>query len=164
MDSLLQDLRYALRTLVKARGFSLVAILTLALGIGANTAIFSVVNRVLLEALPYRDADQVLRIYGGSIEGGITHGQLAPADFVDYQREQSTFRSMAVFGFGKYTKSIRYSNFGRTTWSRTRFETNGSGDTVLVGLNLLGCGVYTAKRLNRMSWSSARPRSMSRYS
>src|SRR5262249_42116544 len=74
----------------------------LALGIGANTAIFSVVNRVLLEALPYRDARRILRIYGGSIEGAIKRGQLAPADFVDFQREQTTFSGLAAFGFGKY--------------------------------------------------------------
>src|SRR5262245_31460342 len=102
MDSLLHDLRYALRTLIRAKGFTAVAVLTLALGLGANTAIFSVVHRVLLEALPYRDASKILRIYGGSVEGAIKRGQLAPGDFVDFQREQATFSELAAFGFGKF--------------------------------------------------------------
>src|SRR4051812_16666293 len=62
METILQDLRFAIRTLARQRGFTAIAVLTLAIGIGANTAIYSVVNATLLRPLPYRDPDRLMRV------------------------------------------------------------------------------------------------------
>src|SRR5215208_2496106 len=103
LAELRQDAAHAWRTVRRAPGFALVALLTLALGVGATTAIFSVINRVLIEALPYRDAGRLMRLYGAKAEAGLSQGQISPADFLDYQAAQRTFDGLAAFGFAAYT-------------------------------------------------------------
>ena len=79
-QELRQDAAYGARTLRRAPLYTIIAVLTLAIGIGASTAIFSVVHAVLLRALPYRDADRVVAIWNGYREGGaISHTAIAPA-------------------------------------------------------------------------------------
>jgi putative ABC transport system permease protein len=94
-DEMFQDLRYGVRLLLKAPGFTIVAVLTLALGIGANSAIFSVVNAVLLRALPYREADRLVTVW----EKNQTNEQntISPANFFDWQAQNHVFAGLAAF-------------------------------------------------------------------
>jgi putative ABC transport system permease protein len=91
----MSDLRYALRSLAKNPGFTLVAVLTLALGIGANTAIFSVVNGVLLRPLPYPDSTQLVQVWPTT--AGETRSSMAPADFLEFQRDNHTLLALAGY-------------------------------------------------------------------
>jgi putative ABC transport system permease protein len=93
MGTLVQDFRYGIRILLKNPGFTVVAVLTLALGIGANTAIFSVVNTVLLRPLPYPHADRIV-VVGQEWMGGA--GDFSPADFLDVQSQNHTFEHLAA--------------------------------------------------------------------
>jgi putative ABC transport system permease protein len=95
VETLLQDLRYGLRMLAKSPGFTAIAILTLALGIGANTALFSVVNGVLLTPLAYPHSGQLVAIYGKT--PGYEHAPINYMNFLDWQRATKTFSSMAMY-------------------------------------------------------------------
>lgn len=103
MNTLFQDLRYGLRMLAKNPGFTAVAVLTLALGIGANTAIFSVVNAVLLRPLPYKDADQLVMVWGKNVEKGYTFDLVSPPDVADWRAQNRVFQQMADADDATYT-------------------------------------------------------------
>ena len=91
----MQDLLYAIRTLGKSPGFAAVAVLTLAVGIGANTALFSVVNGVLLNPLPYPHSEQLVSVYQKT--PGVDQGPVVYLNFLDWQRDTQTFSSMAIY-------------------------------------------------------------------
>ncbi len=97
LEQLREDMRFAFRILRKSPGFTLVVVITLALGIGANTAIFSVVNGVVLSPLPYHQPEQLVIVWAKKPLGG----NIAPSypDFEDWQRETRSFQAMAAFGF-----------------------------------------------------------------
>ncbi|HEX7241057.1 MAG TPA: ABC transporter permease, partial [Longimicrobiaceae bacterium] len=101
MDTLLQDVRYALRALRRSPGFALVAVLTLALGIGANTAIFGVVNAVLLRPLPYPEPDALVRLM--SREDGELGSNMTPPDFLDVEAHGRVFAGVAAYATGSPT-------------------------------------------------------------
>src|SRR5262245_50445558 len=94
MQTLLQDLRYGARMWMKQPGFTLIAVITLAMGIGANTAIFSVVNAVLLRALPYRDAGGIVAIQELDPQGNRV--QVTPANFLDWRAQNTVFAQLAA--------------------------------------------------------------------
>ena len=93
----LQDVRYAARMLSKSPGFTFVAALTLALGVGANTAIFSVVEAVLLRALPYSHAERAVVVWENNRTENRPHNVLNPANFLDWRDQAKSFDEMAVF-------------------------------------------------------------------
>ena len=100
LAELRQDVGHSWRTLRRAPGFTAVAMITLALGIGANTAIFSVLNGLLLRDLPYADADRVARIWGAHAGTKFDRSQLSAADFLDLRARQRSFASLGVFARG----------------------------------------------------------------
>ncbi|MDA2939288.1 ABC transporter permease, partial [Acidobacteria bacterium AH-259-A15] len=95
MGNLLPDLRYAIRTLGKSPGFTAAVVLTLALGIGANTAIFSVVNAVLLRPLPFQDPDQLVFVYETTRDG--SYGGLSYPNLRDWQEQNSLFAAISAW-------------------------------------------------------------------
>jgi predicted permease len=101
MNTLLADLRYALRLLIKSPAFTVIAALTLALGIGANTALFSVVNGVLLNPLAYPHSDRLVVVY--ATIAGLDSAPIEYPNFLDWQRDSRSFASMAAYRSEDYT-------------------------------------------------------------
>ncbi len=99
MDGILRDLRYSVRMLLKSPGFTAVAVLSIALGIGANTTVFSVINVVLLKSLPYENPDSLVLLWGDSRTDGILKGrnQLSATDAADYRQQTSSFQEVTTF-------------------------------------------------------------------
>ncbi|HJR05989.1 MAG TPA: ABC transporter permease [Pyrinomonadaceae bacterium] len=97
MGDLWQDVRYGFRTLIKSPGFTVVALAALALGIGANTAIFSVVNAVLLRSLPFRDSGQLMVVWEQNRTSQGRNNVVSPANFLDWQQQANSFQEMAAF-------------------------------------------------------------------
>ncbi len=103
MDHLLQDIRFGWRLLWRSRGFTVAAVLALALGIGATTAIFSVLDRVVLRPLPYPDADRLAMIWEVNDSKGLPHEQLSPVNFVDYRGLLQVFDDAAAWWYPRLT-------------------------------------------------------------
>jgi hypothetical protein len=97
METISQDIRYATRTLLKRPGFTLVVILTLALGIGANTAIFSFVNAVLFRPIPYREPERLMILRNQDQKRGVNLVSPSIRDYLDYRERQRSFESLACF-------------------------------------------------------------------
>jgi len=117
LDGLLRDVRYALRMLAKTPAFTATAVLTLALGIGANTAVFSIVDQLLLRPLPYQDGDRLVTVEE-SFGGGNAHADVSPANWLDWQRAGRKVRQFAA-------------------WQSTSFILNGVGEPRRVNAQLV---------------------------
>lgn len=99
MSTVLHDLRYALRMLRRSPGFAVAALVTLALGMGANTVMFSVLNTVLLRPLPFPQPGRLLQIWETDPRRGDIRDTVGPLNFVDWRRQSQTLESMATYGF-----------------------------------------------------------------
>ena len=97
MESLLKDIRYGIRSLLKRPGFTAIAVITLAIGIGANTAIFSVINAVLLRPLPFHDSDQLVTLWERNPKQGYEQNPPAAGNFVDWRDQNRVFAQMAIY-------------------------------------------------------------------
>src|SRR5271155_856140 len=105
MSTMLQDLRFAIRMVLKSPGFTFVAILTLALGIGANTAIFSVVYVSLLRPLPYSHPEQLVALGEGRTadENANDAANSSYPDYQDWKHMAKSFQSLTAYGFDAFT-------------------------------------------------------------
>ncbi|HVD94273.1 MAG TPA: ABC transporter permease, partial [Vicinamibacterales bacterium] len=106
MDTLAQDLRFAIRALVRQPAFALTAISTLALGIGATTAIFSVVNAVLLRPLPFEHANRMVAVRNLWTKTGLRAGTVSAPDFHDWEAQSRSFRALAYYAGGETSITV----------------------------------------------------------
>ena len=97
IETTLQDVRYALRSIVKYRAFSMVAIATLAIGIGAGTAVFGIASAVLLRPLPYQDPDRLVRVFETNPLRGWTRNIASPANYADWKKQNTVFTDVAAY-------------------------------------------------------------------
>src|SRR5262245_53789339 len=124
IDDLARDVRYAWRTLARSPGFTLTALLALALGIGSNTAVVSVVNRVILRPLAYADPDSLVMLFNSRPRLGINSGSASVADFLDWKTGSRSFQTLDVAESNLFTN-------GRFTWTG-----DGGEPEQIVGLNV----------------------------
>ena len=103
MNALWQDIRFAVRMLLKHPGVTLVAVVTLALGIGANTAIFSVINVVLLKPLPYPEAERIITLASTDTRRGQERGSVAAPEFAEWQKQHRVFEHVAAYHYASLT-------------------------------------------------------------
>src|SRR5215831_16487923 len=106
METIIRDLLFGLRMLLKKPGFSALAITALALGIGASTAIFSVVNFVLLRPLPYEEPGRLVWIWDSNPQKGVERELASAADFTDWKSQNKSFIDMAAIGTALPTVSL----------------------------------------------------------
>ena len=128
METFVQDLRYSLRTLAKAPGYTAVAVLTLALGVGANAAIFSVLQAVVLRDLPYRDPDRITVMWTRNIRQNLPDGT-SYLNFRDWKAQSRQFEAMAVYRRPEFTRNT----LGGTDTARIQVGLVGQGFFELLG-------------------------------
>lgn len=98
MDTILKDIRYGIRMLQRSRAITAVAVMSLALGIGANTAIFCVINALLLKSLPYSEPDRIVLVWGNLLAEGKHRSQVSATDVDDWRRQNTVFEDVTTYG------------------------------------------------------------------
>src|SRR6185295_6279228 len=99
MDSLLRDLKFSIRSLLKRPALTLIAIVTLAIGIGANSAIFSVVNALLLKPLPFPDPDRIVAVWDKNPSRGVERNEVSVANYLDWKAQNKSFEHLGVYNW-----------------------------------------------------------------
>src|SRR4051812_48990003 len=127
MDTIVQDLRYAARKLIRTPGFTIIAVATLALAIGATTAVYSIVDGVLLKPLPFQSPQQLVRLESTGADG--KPFPLSPADYLDFRDQATTFATIAQFNIG-------FANFASTGGDPVRLDRLVVGPTFFSVLGL----------------------------
>src|SRR5690349_12104887 len=97
MDTLFKDIRYGIRGLLKRPSISIIAILTLAIGIGANSAIFSLINALLLKPLPFPELERVVAIWDTMKSRGVVHNEVTMANYLDWRAQSQSFEHLALY-------------------------------------------------------------------
>jgi len=105
LELLLRDVHYGVRTLVRTPGFAAIAILVIALGIGSNVALFTIVRSVLLKPLPFSEPDRLMRLYEYSADGSFPYNQNAGGVFAEWKKQSRSFSDMAICGYSGYNLS-----------------------------------------------------------
>src|SRR5437868_7107679 len=145
MDTLFQDIRFGWRQLRRTPGFSLSAVLALALGIGATTAIFSVLDRVVLRPLPYPEPDRLAMVWEANDGKGLSHERISPVNFVDYRNLSHVFEDAAAWWYPQLTLT----ETGHDPLRVSAIETTPNFFTVLGVQPALGAGFPAAPAYSR---------------
>src|SRR3954463_4689886 len=103
MDTLIQDLRFGLRQLRRTPTFTIAAVVALALGVGATTSVFTLLDRVVLRPLPYPDADRLVMTWETNDGKGLSHERLSPVNFMDYRGLSQAFEDAAAWWYPQLT-------------------------------------------------------------
>ncbi|HXJ94847.1 MAG TPA: hypothetical protein VMT20_18545 [Terriglobia bacterium] len=140
LDVLKQDVGYALRTMRRDRAFTLIAVLILGLGIGANVAVFSVVNTILLRPLPFQDPQQLVWIEGPSREGGLSSVTYSVDAFEEYQQRNQSLESVTAY----------FPFYGPSDYKLT-----GRGEPQPVSGVMVACNFFSLCWAGRSRWKSA---------
>src|SRR5215510_10950534 len=136
MDQLLQDVRFGVRLLRRTPGFTIAAVLALALGVGATTAIFTVLDRVVLRPLPYPGPDRLVMVWDTSAPKGLAHERISPVTFHDYRNLKQVF----VDGAGWWYPQVNVTESGKDPLRVNAVEASGNFFSVVGVQPLIGSG------------------------
>ncbi|MEX2262566.1 MAG: ABC transporter permease [Bryobacteraceae bacterium] len=145
MDTVWQDVRYGARMLARNPGFTLVATLSFALGIGANSTIFSALHATIFRVLPYQDPDRLVLIWGKNVSSGGGRNAVAPADFLDWRAQQSTFQQFALVEPGSHRTTLNDSGSAE----RVSFQRVSPDLFPLLGVNPLMGRHFAAEEIHQ---------------
>ena len=137
MQTFLKDIQFGMRSLLKRRGFTMIAVITLALGIGATTAIFSVVNGLLLRPLPYRDEQRLVMLGQSNRKTGVAREGVSPANFLDWREKAQSFEGVAAAEQWGFTLTDYGEPEAMRGWVVTKGFFEILGTNALIGRTLL---------------------------